>query len=321
MTIAIMLKVGDGLVLGADSASTLVADEGDVYNVYFNAEKVFNLVRGWPIGVVTYGLGGLGGRSVASLAKDLRERLTSSDDAWHLSETSYTMEDVANGVKRFFYDELYRKEFPQDDAGTEDSATAPVVQNTATAPPISDEEQGAAESDAPVAAAPKPKFEQMGFLIGGFSANARQPEVWQVEARKDGKCYGPTLLGGEEDSGMVWGKGQPEAVYRLLRGYSPRILWGMVKAGMTVEEARKFLEAAGAEPLVHPAMPIQDAIDLVQYLVDVTCGFVRFTPGAPTVAPPVDLAAITRYESFRWVKRKHYYSAGLNHPVEVHRRL
>ncbi|HET8623393.1 MAG TPA: hypothetical protein VFM14_07510 [Gemmatimonadales bacterium] len=39
MTIAIMLKVGDGLVLGADSASTMVAEQGEVYNVYFNASR------------------------------------------------------------------------------------------------------------------------------------------------------------------------------------------------------------------------------------------------------------------------------------------
>lgn len=142
-----------------------------------------------------------------------------------------------------------------------------------------------------------------------------------MEVQEDGTCKGPECLCVEEQAGLVWGKGQPEALYRLLRGYSPRIYDGLVNAGMSPDEANRFLDSMGWEPLVHSAMPIQDAIDLVDYMIDTTCGFVRFIPGAPTVAPPVDLAAITRHESFRWVRRKHYYSAGLNPPVETHPRL
>ena len=66
------------------------------------------------------------------------------------------------------------------------------------------------------------------------------------------------------------------------------------------------------EPLIQPAMPLQDAIDLVKYMADVTIGFVRFIPGPPTVAEPTDVAAITKHEGFRWVRRKHYYSPALN---------
>lgn len=65
MTIVLALKVGDGVVLGADSASTLIGNNGSYHNSYFNAEKLFNLVKGLPIGAVTHGLGGLAGRSVA----------------------------------------------------------------------------------------------------------------------------------------------------------------------------------------------------------------------------------------------------------------
>lgn len=69
MTIAICLKVGDGVVLGADSASTLMSG-GGVLNVYFNAEKVINLRKGFPIGALTYGLGGLSGRSIRAWRKN-----------------------------------------------------------------------------------------------------------------------------------------------------------------------------------------------------------------------------------------------------------
>ena len=42
MTIVIALKVGDGVVLGADSASTLTYGTGTYQNSYFNAEKLYN---------------------------------------------------------------------------------------------------------------------------------------------------------------------------------------------------------------------------------------------------------------------------------------
>jgi len=61
-------------------------------------------------------------------------------------------------------------------------------------------------------------------------------------------------------------------------------------------------------------MPIQDAIDLVEYLIEVTVGFVRFAPGNATVAKPIDVAAITPHEGFKWVRRKHYFNSDLNVP-------
>jgi hypothetical protein len=65
-------------------------------------------------------------------------------------------------------------------------------------------------------------------------------------------------------------------------------------------------------PLIHDAMPIQDAIDLAEFLVELTKKFIRFHPGAPTVGGPIDIAAITKHEGFKWIKRKHYYSKDVN---------
>jgi hypothetical protein len=47
--------------------------------------------------------------------------------------------------------------------------------------------------------------------------------------------------------------------------------------------------------LAHPGMPLQDAIDLVEYLADVTVGYVRFKQGVPAVAPRIDIAVVTRH--------------------------
>ncbi|PPD15135.1 MAG: hypothetical protein CTY25_07615 [Methylobacterium sp.] len=59
-------------------------------------------------------------------------------------------------------------------------------------------------------------------------------------------------------------------------------------------------------------MPIQDAIELADFLVDVTKRYFRFKPGADTVGGDTDIAVVTRYERFKWIKRKHFYPAELN---------
>lgn len=43
-------------------------------------------------------------------------------------------------------------------------------------------------------------------------------------------------------------------------------------------------------------------------------GFLSFygLPGANTVGGPIELAAITKHEGFKWVTRKHYFDEQLN---------
>ncbi|MFN8653936.1 MAG: hypothetical protein U0133_18685 [Gemmatimonadales bacterium] len=272
MTIVIALKVGEGVVLGADSASTYTDGAGGYHNSYFNAEKLFNLAKDFPIGAVTFGLGSLGSRSVSSHAKDLRQRFgDSTDQSWYLDRTNYTMKDVCDRVRRFFYEELYKTHVP---AGSKVSA--------------------------------------MGFIVAGYSANADTAEIWRILIKEDGSC-GPSeeVSGQSQDWSITW-EGQPEACYRLVRGWSPEIIHRLVAAGMTEQDAIQLCDSV--QPLIHPTMPIQDSIDLVDYLIEVTCGYVRFAPGPATVAKPIDTAAITKHEGFRWVHRKHYYKRDLNLP-------
>lgn len=56
----------------------------------------------------------------------------------------------------------------------------------------------------------------------------------------------------------------------------------------------------------------QDAIDLAEFLVHLTIMFSRFSPGAPSVGGPIEIAAVTKHEGFKWIKRKHYYEQRLN---------
>jgi hypothetical protein len=59
-------------------------------------------------------------------------------------------------------------------------------------------------------------------------------------------------------------------------------------------------------------MPVQDAIALADFLVDVTKRYVRFLPGADTVGGDTDVCVVTKHEGFKWVRRKHYFDRVLN---------
>jgi hypothetical protein len=277
MTISIALKVGDGIVLGADSATLVTTRRGEP-NTYFNAEKLFNLVKGLPLGFVAAGLGGIGGRSVTSHAKDLRARLKDNSlTEWWLDPTSYTVELAAQRMRKFFYEELYEPAFRSWSAE-------------------------------------HPEPPELAFLVGGYSAGQGQGEIWELRISRTGATV-ECVIDRNNPGDVIW-IGQPEALNRLIRGYSSEVFDGLVDAGVDPQAASNFLYGLSVESLVHPAMPIQDAIDFVHYLVDVTAGFVRFVPGHATVHPPTDSAAITKHEGFRWVTRKHYFNAELNRAID-----
>ena len=72
MTIAIALKINDGIVLATDSASTIVGEENEdgvrsVYYTYFTADKLFNLKKGSRIGAMTWGNGSINNESAIIL--------------------------------------------------------------------------------------------------------------------------------------------------------------------------------------------------------------------------------------------------------------
>jgi len=138
----------------------------------------------------------------------------------------------------------------------------------------------------------------------------------------NGHCIGPRRLRAANDCGVSW-SGEPEAINRLLAGYSPQ-LWPILKNSLNLADAnlvglKSQIDPQLQVPLVFPAMPLQDAIDLAEFLVQLTISFSRFKPGAPTVGGPIELAAISKHEGFRWIKRKYYFDRDINPDISFTR--
>jgi hypothetical protein len=277
MTIAISLKVNDGLVLASDSATTLVdQSQGEVRvsNVYDHANKIFNIVKGLPIGAITWGSGSIGTSSISTLVKDLRAELSQPPgDGGGVDPGNYKILDIANRLRQFIYEDRYIPAF-----------------------------------------ADWPEKPPLGFVLAGFSSDAPMAEEYSIVIQ-GGEVTGPTLLRPIQQSGLTW-NGEPEAITRLILGFGTGLVQ-VLRDDLGLPEDKlqpslNLLQQRLAFPLVQAAMPFQDAIDLAEFLVDLTIRFSRWRPGAPTVGGPIEIAGISKHEGFRWVQRKHYYTRELN---------
>ena len=278
MSVAVVLNVHDGVILAADSASTLIVSGAQpgpqVANVYNNANKIVNLFKGQPIGCVTFGAGSIGDASITTLLKDFRAKLVQKQ---YFEISSYSMEGVATKLGEFLIEEC--QNLP-----------------TSTVQPT------------------------LGLFLAGYSTDKRLGERWSLYI-ENGQLRGPEMLHKLEDAGISWGGDGGDAIARLLLGYGnklPEIVRNAVRPEHAGESLLQLLTAQLATPVMFAPMPIQDAIDLAEFLVHTAIQFSRFTPGAQVVGGPIEIAAITKHEGFKWIQRKHYYSADLNREL-LHR--
>ena len=274
MTIAISVKVNDGVVLASDSAATVLGSGSSgtagVVNVYENACKIFNLRKGCPIGAVTWGAGSIGVASVSTLAKDFRDSLSHGKEA--IDPGDYKIEGVAKKLKKFMFDQHYEKAFAK-------SQQKPLL----------------------------------GFIVAGYSSDGNLGEEWQVVVQ-DGQCPGPTRVRKKEEIGIAW-QGAAVPVQRLVLGFDPRLANVLKEAQVEDAQVGRIMDVCRQRlsmQLALPPMPIQDAILLAEFLVETAIRFSRFAPGAQTVGGPIEVAAITKHEGFRWIRRKHYFDRQLN---------
>ena len=183
MSIGILISVHDGIVLAADSASTLTLTQPGqapnpqnvALNVYNNANKIANLYKGCPIGCVAYGAGSIGNASISTLLKDFRYRITNVQEP-AFDTRAYTMEGVGTLLTDFLMTHVNL--LPGN--------------------------------------LPKPS---LGILLGGYSSGKSLGEGWMIQIEK-GVSKQPVLLRKEDQVGITWG-GESEAVSRLILGFSP----------------------------------------------------------------------------------------------------
>lgn len=152
------------------------------------------------------------------------------------------------------------------------------------------------------------------FYVGGYSSRSDIAEVWKIVI-SNGECAGPAQqFEGLESAWVLWA-GQPEALNRLILGYSQHLPDALLAGGLEPDRLLPIMNTIRAQvgtPLASDPMPTGDAIALADFLVSVTKQYVHFLHGADTVGGDTDIATVTPHEGFRWIKRKHFYPRDLN---------
>lgn len=262
MTVAIVIKINNGLVLATDSASAIGESDDiqtKIHYTYYNADKLFNLKKGYPIGCLTWGDGSINGVSISTLTKDFRKTLEDLNE--------FNIKNVTDNFISFLEDFI------------------------------------------------KEKYDSInvGFLIAGYSDdNLYLPEMYLIEIKKQRIVM--KELPCENNFSIYW-FGDIDFLSRFILGFDPDMEVLLKDNGFDADLVDEILEISKNNlsiPLGVSEMPIQDAIDLADFLVDISKKTSRFIPGPQTIGGPTDIAVITKHEGFKWIKRKHYYTQELN---------
>ena len=64
-----------------------------------------------------------------------------------------------------------------------------------------------------------------------------------------------------------------------------------------------YKKEIGTEPL-YQIFSLQEAIDYVEFLIRTTIDYQRFSPEIPNVGGSIDIALVTPYDDFRWIRQK-----------------
>jgi len=274
MSVVIVVKVSEGLVLGADSAATIQGrverpegpQEG-ILKTYFNARKLLQ-IGDFPIGVLTWGTAFIGLRTIESLVREWEyEKYWQSQEDY---ETQYNQEDFqvkacAEGLCKHL-SKVYAEEF-----GAQPDQQRPLT----------------------------------GIIVAGYSHKKFFPEIWRfvLPLDSDGKIHDQRPdLDGKPDFGAHW-FGLTDAIVRLHFGRDERSI-GIISEKFNIphEEIHEILQPLQYQ-IPFAVMPLQDAIEYANYMLNVTVGRYRFVIGPELCGGQIEIAAITQ-NKFNWISRK-----------------
>ncbi|MBS1254105.1 MAG: hypothetical protein MAG451_03161 [Anaerolineales bacterium] len=268
MSIVLVVKVSEGLVLAADSASTLHGrvespqgvQEG-ILKTYYNARKLLQ-IGDFPIGVLTWGQAYIGPRTVESYIRKWEHghKWQSRKEYQAEYDDSFIVRDVALGLLTHLR-EAYEEEY-------------------------SDDQQ-------PV----------LGVLVAGYSEGEFFPEIWRFVLPMDDDVVNQRPdVDGKPDFGASW-FGMTDPIVRLHFGRDEAVVRSISETfGIPESEVRDALQRLEYR-IPFAMMPLQDAIEYANYMLNVVIGRYRFVVGPELCGGEIDIAAITQRE-FKWISRK-----------------
>lgn len=290
MTIAACYLSPEGVVLGADSATTFGSR-----NHFFHGQKIFEVGKEHEatLGLTMWGRGSMERLSYRTLIARFSDDVT--------RHPGRPVEESAAVWSDLFWN-AYTVELKSEIDRMKDLAADPNLD-----------------------AVQKEEMEDLrfglmgGFCLGGYSLPDRQPTAFAITYSPDQANPDPLeeiKLGTPE----FWG--QPNMLQRLSLGIDPDTFLNILHAknadgsptwGGTTDE---LIAIIAGNKLNQPSrhLPIREAVDWVYSSIYTTIKAMKFANLPPVCGGPIEIAVITSDRYFRWVRHKDLDAALGRHP-------
>jgi hypothetical protein len=139
---------------------------------------------------------------------------------------------------------------------------------------------------------------QIGFCVAGYSPDAPFAETYEFLLPRDAA---PSVASAQTDFGLLW-RGIERPLVRLVRGFDFEILSALREAGLDQAQVESMI-APHEWFLSQPGMPLQDAVNLVDFLLSTTIGVSSFVEPNPTCGGPLQVATILPDRGFTWINQ------------------
>lgn len=267
MSLGVVIKGPEGIVLAADSRVTLEAQRagGPALPVNFdNATKLLSFSR--PpnhvgphnfVGAVTYGAAVIGLRTAHSYIPEFEQKVLAR------KEEQLSVEEYSQELSKF-YVERWEESMPKDYAGL-----------------------------------------SMTFVVGGYDKDAAYGRVFLLQIPGDSKLT--EQQPGDTNFGMTWGGQLEIAsrlVHGFDPALTSIVGKELNLDNKQVEKLYGTLRKQLQFPIPYKVLPLQDCVDLAVFLVRTTMVAQRLAIGVRGVGGPIDVAVITRTEGLRYIQQK-----------------
>jgi hypothetical protein len=261
MSICVAFNLSDGVVIAVDSATTLTDASGTISKVFIDADKIFQLGN-LRIGIATYGVAALEGRTIGSFLREFTSEPTNFDI------TTLSLQDIVERLRAFFFE--HYKAFAEKLYGVPFDQIDPKLKGS------------------------------LGLVVGGFSQGSFQSELWEIVIPKHETAGSARCVFAKGAIGLSWfASAQP--INRYLKGFDWQVL-GKIDTFLKTTLGRDLtqaeiqqLTASLGECEYHvqtDGMPIQSGIDCARFFVEFVLGHYRFAETHPIVGGKTKIGVV-----------------------------
>jgi hypothetical protein len=290
MTIAGVYLTCEGVVLGADSTSSIICDSG-LHYFDFN-QKVFEIGENSTLGLVTWGLGGFNEVSYRTLVAMLADKLV-KNPVGSVAEVMDLWVDIV--WPAYQSNPWFSRIIELNKLSPHNPSVAPV--HYMRTQEEEDEFNNINQSAG------------VGFCIAGYVESTRKPEFTEIFL---------TPLQDKPQVELVstanyqkwWGV--PNVIDRLIVGADVNLFNAILGSGHWNGTADELNALIQSQRLSHGVLPIRDAIDYVHSCISSTIKAMKFSSLSQVCGGPIEIAVITTDRKFRWVRHKSFDAAILD---------